>query len=164
MQTALQYQTHLPNTGKDLIVCDEVAKLLGEVRATPNVPANISLKKISTDMVFAALSSCDAIGNDQLYLKVMHTHDQLGFENLSVYYGIILGKSADLDTLHDPDYPTSVPFRGKMIPKGYLIYGYLLAKALHARPSLVSNLHTQMLAKNYLVRVMAHLAYNIISN
>lgn len=161
MQPLLETQTPMNHSGKYLNVCQEVETLLKGVRATPRVPGTVSVKKISTDMLYAALDSCDALGNGDLYHRVMQTHNVLGFENLIVYHGIILGKEADLSQLHAPNDPTSIPVRGMMIPKGYVVYAFILIKALLQRLELVSNRQTSIVVKIFLGNTLSYLSYCI---
>lgn len=161
MQPLLAIKHPVNHSGKYLNVCPELEVLLKGVRPIPRVPGVVSVKKISTDMLYAALDNCDALGNGDLYHRVMQTHNELGFENLIVYHGIILGKEADLNQLHNPNDPTSIPVRGMMIPKGYVVYAFVLIKALLQRLELVSNRQTAIVVKIFLSNTLSYLAHCI---
>lgn len=151
------HKAHQDNTG--ILTNPEYLALLSKTTPAPRLPNRVCIKKISVDMIFAALDSCNSLGNGELYHQVISLHGKLGYQNLNVYHGLILGKADDAIELHAPQDPTAIPCYGKLVPKEQVAYAYLLTMALRERIELVSNRQQQLIVRIYLANVLSYLAY-----
>lgn len=164
MNTALSFQMEGMTAPVNVLsMTTETSEFLQSLKPKYSNPREVSVKPVYADMLRGALENFNALGNGQLYNEVVATFERSGYENLTIYYGLILRKEGDLQLLSSLAGEERVSVYGHSIPLHVAIYAAIMAAALDANVSAVANRHTQITVRMYMKSIARNLSHSILA-
>lgn len=121
-------------------------------------PQPISMKAIYADVIRGAFENYDLLATNELYQQIIATYDAMGYENLTVYHGLVLRKPADLILLSNLEGEDRITVYGHSLPRHVVIYGAFMAAALQQSAKNIFNRHLLVVTRNYMGSIASNLA------